>query len=83
MFDLKGKVALITGAGSPSGIGYATAKALGTLGAEVIITGTTQRFFFNVSFTFHYQAGIMMKKKRKNTLGFQYSRRCCYVNCQK
>lgn len=42
-FDLTGRTALITGAGSPSGIGFATARALGELGAQVAITGTTDR----------------------------------------
>jgi 3-oxoacyl-[acyl-carrier protein] reductase len=42
-FDLTGKIALITGAGSPSGIGLATAKMLARLGAAVMITATTDR----------------------------------------
>lgn len=41
--SLDGKTALITGAGSATGIGFACAKALGELGARVIITGTTDR----------------------------------------
>lgn len=41
--SLAGKTALITGAGSASGIGFACAQALGELGARVIITGTTER----------------------------------------
>lgn len=40
---LEGKTALVTGAGSPTGIGYASARALGELGARVLITGTTER----------------------------------------
>jgi 3-oxoacyl-[acyl-carrier protein] reductase len=40
---LEGKTALITGAGSATGIGFASARALGELGARVIITGTTER----------------------------------------
>ncbi len=43
VFSLKGKKALITGAGSSSGIGFASATALKQLGAEVIITSTTER----------------------------------------
>ena len=41
--DLTGQTALITGAGSPDGIGFATARALGELGAKLAITGTTER----------------------------------------
>src|SRR5690242_5445766 len=40
---LDGRVALITGAGSPDGIGYATARRLAALGAEVAIVSTTRR----------------------------------------
>ena len=42
-FDLTGRTALITGAGSASGIGFAAARALGQLGAHVVITSTTDR----------------------------------------
>ncbi|GAB3851682.1 hypothetical protein GCM10029963_39920 [Micromonospora andamanensis] len=40
---LDGKVALVTGAGSPDGIGYATARRLSDLGARVAIVSTTRR----------------------------------------
>jgi len=40
---LDGKIALVTGAGSPNGIGYATARRLSLLGAEVAIVSTTRR----------------------------------------
>ena len=43
MFSLAGKKALVTGAGSSNGIGFATARALRELGAEIIITSTTDR----------------------------------------
>ena len=43
MFSLVGKKALVTGAGSANGIGYATARALRALGAELVITSTTDR----------------------------------------
>src|SRR3712207_2942169 len=40
---LDGRVALVTGAGSPDGIGYATARRLRDLGARVAIVSTTRR----------------------------------------
>jgi 3-oxoacyl-[acyl-carrier protein] reductase len=40
---LDGKIALVTGAGSPDGIGYATARRLRALGATVAIVSTTRR----------------------------------------
>ena len=42
-FDLSGRVAVVTGAGSPDGIGFATAGLLAQLGAAVMIGGTTDR----------------------------------------
>jgi 3-oxoacyl-[acyl-carrier protein] reductase len=41
--DLEGRIALVTGAGSPDGIGYATARRLKALGATVGIVSTTRR----------------------------------------
>ncbi|UQX89906.1 SDR family oxidoreductase [Jatrophihabitans telluris] len=42
-FDLAGQVAVVTGAGSPDGIGFATAALLGELGAAVVLGGTSER----------------------------------------
>jgi 3-oxoacyl-[acyl-carrier protein] reductase len=47
--NLSGHTALISGAGSATGIGFATAVALGQLGAKVAITATTNRIDERVS----------------------------------
>jgi 3-oxoacyl-[acyl-carrier protein] reductase len=39
----EGQTAIVTGAGSPAGIGFAVARALLALGARVAITSTTER----------------------------------------
>lgn len=41
--SLAGQVALVTGAGSPSGIGFASAQALGRGGAALALVSTTDR----------------------------------------
>lgn len=42
-FDLTSRTALITGAGAPNGIGMATARLLGQMGARVYLTGASAR----------------------------------------
>jgi 3-oxoacyl-[acyl-carrier protein] reductase len=41
--NFSGRVALVTGAGSPLGIGFATARVLAQQGAKIAITSTTDR----------------------------------------
>lgn len=41
--DVRGRVALVTGAGSLTGIGFATARLLRAMGAEVVLTATSER----------------------------------------
>ncbi len=45
MAGVEGRVALVTGAGSAEGIGFATARLLRAKGAMVAITSTTDRIF--------------------------------------
>jgi 3-oxoacyl-[acyl-carrier protein] reductase len=44
-----GRVALITGAGSPGGIGFATARILGREGARIAVAATTDRIHERVA----------------------------------
>ncbi len=48
-FDLSGRVAVVTGAGAPDGIGFAVARLLAELGAAVLISATTARIQDRVS----------------------------------
>ncbi len=43
--NFEGQTALVTGAGSDNGIGFAAAKTLGELGARVAIVSTTDRIY--------------------------------------
>lgn len=45
MSGVKGKIALVTGAGSADGIGFAAARLLYAAGARVAITSTTDRIY--------------------------------------
>ncbi len=45
LFSLAGQAALVTGAGSESGIGFATARLLAEMGARVAIAATSARIF--------------------------------------
>lgn len=45
MTDLRGRVALVTGAGSADGIGFAIARMFHDAGATVVLTSTTNRIF--------------------------------------
>jgi 3-oxoacyl-[acyl-carrier protein] reductase len=45
MFSFSNRVALVTGAGSADGIGFAIARALASSGARVCITATSPRIF--------------------------------------
>lgn len=47
--DLAGHTALVTGCGSPTGIGFATARMLGERGARILMTATTDRIDDRVS----------------------------------
>jgi 3-oxoacyl-[acyl-carrier protein] reductase len=49
MPGFEGRTALVTGAGSPTGIGFATARRLGLAGAAVTISATTDRIHDRVS----------------------------------
>lgn len=42
-FDLSGRVAVVTGAGSADGIGFASARLLGALGAAVVLAASSDR----------------------------------------
>ncbi|HET7900236.1 MAG TPA: SDR family oxidoreductase [Candidatus Nanopelagicales bacterium] len=42
-FSLAGRSALVTGVGAPDGIGFATARLLGRLGAAVVVSATSER----------------------------------------
>ena len=45
---LAGQTAIVTGAGSPAGIGFAIARALLSSGAQIAITSTTERIYDRV-----------------------------------
>lgn len=64
------QVCLITGAGSPTGIGFQTAKILGALGGKIALISTTDRIFSRVDElkaegieAFGYVADLMDRKQ--------------------
>ena len=83
MAGVTGRVALVTGAGSPDGIGFAIAKLLKDAGAKIAITSTTDRIFDRLaeldgdaSNTFAFSADLTMPaavtnlvKEIENALG--------------
>lgn len=46
--NFENQVCVVTGAGSPEGIGFATARLLGKLGGTIILIATTERIFQRV-----------------------------------
>ncbi|MEG0662436.1 MAG: SDR family NAD(P)-dependent oxidoreductase, partial [Anaerovoracaceae bacterium] len=46
--DFEGKICLVTGAGSPTGIGFHTAKIMGELGGTILLVATTDRIYQRV-----------------------------------
>jgi 3-oxoacyl-[acyl-carrier protein] reductase len=47
--NFKDQVCVVTGAGSPTGIGFCTAKILGQLGGKIAIVATTDRIYQRAS----------------------------------
>ncbi|MGL4485408.1 MAG: SDR family NAD(P)-dependent oxidoreductase [Anaerovoracaceae bacterium] len=69
--DFSGEVALVTGAGSETGIGFETAKIIADLGGIVILTATTDRIFdrvneLNCPFAEGYIADLMDRDSVNN-----------------
>ncbi|MGX7678588.1 SDR family NAD(P)-dependent oxidoreductase [Jatrophihabitans sp. DSM 45814] len=56
--DLSGRVAIVTGAGSPAGIGFATAELLGQLGASLVLAATTERVHDRVADLANHQVPV-------------------------
>ena len=46
--NFEGQVALVTGAGSPMGIGFNVARIIGELGGKIAIVATTERIYQRV-----------------------------------
>ena len=88
--NFKNKVCLITGAGSPSGIGFATAQIIGALGAKVLLVSTSDRIYDRVKEletmgidSKGYIADLMDRKQVKaliSTIAEQYHRIDILVN---
>src|SRR6266536_5283980 len=68
-FDLSGRVAVVTGAGSPDGIGFATARLLAELGAAVMLSATSARIEARVGDL--RQAGLDAARSEEHTSELQ------------
>ena len=52
MGGFEGRVALVTGAGSAEGIGFACAQSLAKVGVRIAISATTERIFARLEASF-------------------------------
>jgi NAD(P)-dependent dehydrogenase (short-subunit alcohol dehydrogenase family) len=57
--DLTGRTALVTGAGSEHGIGFASARLLASCGAEVVLTATSERVHDRAAELGHGARGVI------------------------
>jgi 3-oxoacyl-[acyl-carrier protein] reductase len=67
---LSGRVALVTGAGSPHGIGFACARALAEMGATVHVTSTTDRIDVSAAELGNGSIGVVADLTREADVDF-------------
>jgi 3-oxoacyl-[acyl-carrier protein] reductase len=67
---LSGRVALVTGAGSPHGIGFACARALAEMGATVHVTSTTDRIDVRAAELANGSIGVVADLTRETDVEF-------------